>query len=156
MANPTLIPNVKGLHEWLGKPLGASDWIEVTQERIDRFADATGDHQWIHVDPDRAKSESPFGGTIAHGYLTLSLAPALLQDVVRVETNPTVLNTGIEKMRLSSPVPAGSRVRLRTEIRKLRDMPGGGVRATFHVILEVEGVKKPALTADVVLVYLSD
>ena len=154
MASPALIPGVASIRDFVGKPLGPSDWIEITQERIDRFADATGDHQWIHVDPERARRESPFQTTIAHGYLTLSLAPALLAQVVRVEGGPTVLNAGIEKMRLPAPVPAGSRVRLRAEIKQARDMPGGRVRATFGIALELDGSARPACTADVVLVYL--
>jgi len=154
MPVPTRIPGVDAVRDFVGKPLGPSAWTQVTQERIDLFAQATGDHQWIHVDPERAQRESPFGTTVAHGYLTLSLAPALLGQILRVEGEPTVLNTGIERMRLSAPVPAGSRVRLRAEIKRVRDLRGRGLRATFHLVLEVEGSAKPACTADVALVYL--
>jgi acyl dehydratase len=154
MPAPTVIPGIDAFRDFVGKPLGPSDWIEVTQERIDRFADATGDRQWIHVDPERARRESPFGGPIAHGYLTLSLAPALLAEVVRVDGEPTVVNAGLDKLRLSAPVPAGSRVRLRAEIRSVRDMPRAGVHVTFRIALDVESASRPACTADVALVYL--
>jgi acyl dehydratase len=151
----TRIPGISALRDFVGKPLGSSDWTPVTQERIDRFAEATGDRQWIHVDPERARRESPFHAPVAHGFLSLSLAPALLAEIVQVEGEPTVLNTGLDKVRLSAPVPAGSRVRLRAEIKHVRDMPGGaGVHATFHLVLEVEGAEKPACTADMALVYL--
>lgn len=153
-ANPTVIPRVTDIRQFVGKTVGPSEWIVVTQERIDRFADATGDDQWIHVDPERARRESPFGTTVAHGYLTLSLVPALLSQMMRVEGARAVLNVGIERMKLSAPVPAGARVRLRAELRKARDMPGGSVRATLGLVLEVEGAAKPACTADVVLVYV--
>jgi acyl dehydratase len=152
--SPTVIPGIDAIRGFVGKPLGPSDWVEVGQERIDRFADATGDHQWIHVDPERARRESPFGAAVAHGYLTLSLAPALLNQILRMEGDATVLNTGISKMKLSAPVPAGSRVRLHAEIARARVLPGGGARAVFRIEIEVEGSDKPALTADVGLVYL--
>jgi len=154
MPVPTRIPGLEAVRDFVGKPLGPSAWTQVTQESIDLFARATGDHQWIHVDPERARRESPFGTTVAHGYLTLALAPALLDQIVRVEGGPTVLNTGIERMRLSAPVPAGSRVRLRAEIKRVREMRSRGLRTTFHLVLEVEGSAKPACTADVALVYL--
>jgi acyl dehydratase len=151
----TRIPGIEAFRDFVGKPLGPSDWTLVTQERIDRFAEATGDRQWIHVDPERARRESPFHTPVAHGYLTLSLAPALLGEIVAVEGDPTVLNTGLDKMRLSAPVPAGARVRLRAEIKQVRDMPrGAGVHVTFRLALEVEGAERPACTADVALVYL--
>jgi len=153
-ASPTVIPRPSELRQFVGKPLGPSDWIEVTQERIDGFADATGDHQWIHVDPERARRESPFGATVAHGYLTLSLAPTLLSQILRVEDTSAVLNAGIERMKLAAPVLAGSRLRLRSELKKVREMPGGAVRATLGMVLELEGSTKPACTADVVLVYV--
>jgi acyl dehydratase len=137
----------------VGKPLGPSDWEEVTQERIQLFAEATGDHQWIHVDPERARRESPFGAPVAHGFLTLSLVPTLLARILRVEGADTIFNTGVERMRLSTPVPAGSRVRMRAEIKHARDMPRGGVHATLALEIEVEGVAKPACRGEVTLVY---
>ncbi|HVP27683.1 MAG TPA: MaoC family dehydratase [Myxococcota bacterium] len=153
MSQPTVIPSVSALKQFLGKPLGRSDWVTVTQEQINAFADATGDHQWIHVDVERAKTQSPFKTTIAHGYLTLSLAPALLPQLVRVEGIRMGVNYGIDKMRLPAPVPAGSRLRLSAELRDVRDLPGGAARATFGLTFEVEGGTKPACTADAIYVY---
>jgi acyl dehydratase len=155
MTTPILIPSVSELHDLVGKPLGVSDWTTITQERIAAFAAATGDHQWIHTDVDRARRESPWKATIAHGYLTLSLAPVLLAQLVRVEGTKTVINTGADKVRLSSPVPAGSRVRMSAEIRDTRDVPGGGVRASIAVRFEVEGNAKPACMATVNYVYFA-
>ena len=153
MAVPTVIPGIEAVKDFLGKPLGPSDWVEVTQERINLFADATDDHQWIHTDPERARRESPFGGPVAHGYLTLALAPTLLTQILRIEGSSTILNTGLSRLKLSAPVPAGSRVRLRCEISRAREMPGGALRAVIKLAIEVEGSAKPALTADVGLVY---
>lgn len=154
MGKPTVIPGLAAVKDYVGVELPVSDWIPITQERIDAFANATDDHQWIHTDVARARSESPWKETIAHGYLTLSLAPALLRQILTVEGATTAVNTGIEKMRLSSPVLAGSRVRLSAMIKHARDLPRGGTRVVIHVNLEVEGSSKPACTADVVYLYL--
>jgi acyl dehydratase len=154
MALRTIIPNLEAVKEFVGAELGPSDWTSVTQERIDAFAAATGDHQWIHTDVERARRESPWKETIAHGYLTLALAPALLSQILTIENSATAVNTGIEKLRLASPVLAGSRVRLAASIKHSRDLPGGGVRVVIHLIFEVDGSSKPAATADVVFVYL--
>ncbi len=156
MADQTVIPSVAAVKDFVRKPLGPSDWVEITQDRVDRFADATDDHQWIHVDPERAQRESPFGAPVAHGYLTLSLAPALLAQILRVEGDPTVLNTGISRMKLSAPVLVGSRVRMHAEVAQAREMPGGGLRAIFDFKIEIEEVEKPALTASVSLVYVPE
>jgi acyl dehydratase len=153
MSSPTVIPGVRALKQFVGKPLGASSWVTVSQEQINAFADATGDHQWIHVDVERARRESPFKGTIAHGYLTLSLAPSLLPEIFRVEGVRLGVNYGIEKMRLPAPVPAGARVRVLAELKDVRDMPGGGARATFGLVFEIEGGAKPACVADAIYVY---
>ncbi|HBZ69574.1 MAG TPA: dehydratase [Deltaproteobacteria bacterium] len=153
MSAPTIIPSVRALKQFVGKSLGASSWVTVSQEQINAFADATGDHQWIHVDVERARRESPFKGTIAHGYLTLSLAPSLLPEIFRVEGARLGVNYGIEKMRLPAPVPAGARVRVLAELKDVRDMPGGGARATFGLVFEVEGGAKPACVADAIYVY---
>jgi acyl dehydratase len=153
MPSPTVIAGVRALKQSVGKPLGASSWVTVSQERINAFADATGDHQWIHVDVERARRESPFKGTIAHGYLTLSLAPRLLEEIFRVEGARLGVNYGIEKMRLPAPVPAGARVRVLAELKDVRDMPGGGARATFGLVFEIEGGAKPACVADAIYVY---
>ena len=148
-----VVPAISGLKERVGLDLGSSDWVEITQEQINAFADATGDHQWIHVDVERAKSESPFQGTIAHGYLTIALGPALLPTLMEVEGVGQIVNYGIDKMRLPSPVPAGARVRLSAEIKNVRDVRGGLARVTIAATFHVEGVKKPCCTADVIFVY---
>jgi acyl dehydratase len=153
VSEPSVIPSVSALKDWVGRKLGPSDWVAVEQSRIDAFAEATGDHQWIHVDPERAKRESPFGGPIAHGYLTLSLAPALLPQIVRVEGVRMGVNYGVEKMRLPAPVPSGARVRLSGEIKDVREMPGGGARVTIGMTFEVEGGAKPACIADAIYIY---
>jgi acyl dehydratase len=149
----TVIPGLDVVGEWIGVDLGHSDWITVTQERIDAFAQATDDRQWIHTDVERARRESPWKETVAHGYLTLSLAPALLPQILDLKGYTRVVNTGIEKMRLSSPVLAGSRVRLKAVIRHARRIPQGGVRIVFHLTFEAEGIAKPACIADAVFVY---
>ena len=153
MPNPTIIPNVSAIKDFVGTKLGTSNWITVSQERIDTFAKATGDHQWIHCDVERAQRESPFKTTIAHGYLTVSLAPALLAELVIVDDCGTVINTGIEKLRLSAPVFSGSRVRMSATLTDSRDMPQGGVRATFAIHFEVDGASKPACHGNVIYVY---
>jgi acyl dehydratase len=153
MTGPTVIPDIPSIKDFVGTPLGTSDWTTIGQERIDTFANATGDRQWIHCDVERARRESPFKETIAHGYLTLSLAPVLLAEVVVVNNCGTVINTGLEKLRLSAPVLAGSRVRLSAKLTGTRDLPGGAVRATFRIRIEVEGSAKPACHGYVTYVY---
>src|SRR5438128_8652743 len=111
MADKLSVAGVDGLKGLVGQHIGYSDWHEVTQEQVNTFADATGDHQWIHVDPERAKS-GPFGGPVAHGYLTLSMATALLDDVLHIDGVAQVVNYGVGKVRFPAPVPVGSRVRL--------------------------------------------
>lgn len=153
MANPTIVPDIPSLKSQVGRSLGTSEWVTISQEQINAFAEATGDHQWIHVDVERARRESPFQTTIAHGYLTLSLGPALLPQIVRVEGIRMGVNYGLDKLRFPAPVPAGSRVRLQAELKDVRDMPGGAVRATFGLTFEVDGGSKPACVADVLFVY---
>jgi acyl dehydratase len=146
-----LISGIDGIRALAGEELGTSDWLEITQEQVDQFAQATGDHQWIHTDPEKAK-ESPFGGTIAHGYLTISLAPALLRQIVDVQGVAMALNYGIDKLRFPSPVPVGSRVRMSARLSNVEDV-AGGVQATTTVTFEIEGAAKPACVADVVYRY---
>ena len=150
---PTVVPSIGALKSLVGQKLGVSDWVTVSQQQINSFAEATGDHQWIHVDVERAKRESPFKQPIAHGYLTISLAPVLLPQVVRVEGVRMAVNYGLESMRLPAPVPAGARVRMSAELKDVREMPGGGARATFGLAFEVEGGGKPACIADAIFVY---
>jgi acyl dehydratase len=131
----------------VGSHLGYSDWLEITQERIDAFADATDDHQWIHVDPERAKS-GPFGTTIAHGYLTLSLAVRFVGEFFDVEGARMGVNYGTNKVRFVSPVPVGSRLRAGGTLAAVEEVPGG-LQATLDVTFEVEGTEKPACVAQV-------
>jgi acyl dehydratase len=146
------LPNLAVLRDHVGEKLGTSDWIEITQQRIDLFAEATGDHQWIHVDAERARRESPFGTTIAHGHLTLSLAPMLLTQILAVENVRLIVNPGIEHIRLRSPVRCGDKIRMHATLKDLRNVPGG-VRATMSVSFEIEGQRKPAAFGDMLLVY---
>ena len=148
-----VIPDIQSLKPLVGSELGVSDWVAISQERIDLFAEATGDRQWIHVDVERAKRESPFGGTIAHGHLTASMAPHLLSQILEVQGTSMLVNPGIEKMRFRSPVHAGVRLRMRATLKALRDLPGGAVRATTTIRFEVEGESKPAAFGDALLVY---
>ncbi|KOV92617.1 enoyl-CoA hydratase [Streptomyces sp. NRRL B-1140] len=136
---------VNGLDELkklAGGDLGTSEWIEVTQERIDTFADATGDHQWIHVDPERAK-DGPFGAPIAHGYLTLSLFIPLFTELLDVQGVTTKVNYGLDKVRFPSPVKVGSRIRLAAKLAEVQEVPGG-VQITVEGAIEIEGGTKPA------------
>lgn len=153
MASPLIIPDVAALPEYEGQDLGTTDWRSIDQAQIDAFAAATGDHQWIHVDRERAERESPFGTTIAHGYLTLALAPALLPDLVVVQDCSRIVNYGIEKLRLREPVPSGGRVRLAASIKAVRRVRGGAMRLGLSIRFEVEGAKRPACTGELIFVY---
>jgi acyl dehydratase len=146
---PTVFTTPRDLLAAVGKPLGASDWLEIRQERIDGFADATGDHQWIHVDPERAKS-GPFGKTIAHGYLTLSLVNCFLPQIVEVRGISMGVNYGCEKVRFPAPVPVGSRVRGVGQLVAAEEVKGGAVQATVRVTVEIEGGEKPACVVDTI------
>ncbi|HLT69431.1 MAG TPA: MaoC family dehydratase [Acidimicrobiales bacterium] len=148
----TKAEGIDGLKALVGQHLGYSDWMEITQERVNQFADATGDHQWIHVDPERAEAESPFGGPIAHGYLTLSLGPRLVPQVLRVEGIKMGVNYGCDKVRFPSPVPVGSRLRVGVEVLEVTDVPGG-VQAKVRFTFECEGAEKPACVAENLLRY---
>jgi acyl dehydratase len=141
------------LKQAVGEHLGHSDWHTVTQEKVDLFADATGDHQWIHVDPDRAKA-GPFGGTIAHGYMTLSLLPMLNQQIYRIDGLTMGINYGTNKVRFPSPVPVGSRVRAGTEILEVNPN-AQGAQAVVRTTIEVEGGEKPACVAESVVVLVA-
>ena len=138
------------LTQYVGKEIGVSDWYTVTQEQIDKFADATGDHQWIHVDVERCKKEMPGGKTIAHGWLTLSLVPRLAATIYRVKNRSRGLNYGSNRVRFTGQVPAGSRVRLRQKIKSVEAVKGRGVRITSESTMEVEGSERPALVAETI------
>lgn len=127
-----------------GRDLGTSSWYEVTQDRINTFADATDDHQWIHVDPERAAKESPFGGPIAHGFLTLSLAVPMWTELLDVEGVSTKVNYGLDKVRFISPVKAGARVRMAATIAEVTEVGGEGIQLVVDQTIEVEGSEKPA------------
>ena len=131
----------------VGEEVGVSPWLEVTQERIDTFAKAINDFQWIHVDRERAKS-SPFGGTIAHGFLTLSLLSHLAEQTFSFTDRRMGVNYGLNRVRFTSPVPAGARVRARFTLQKLEPLEGNGVQVTWSTVVEIEGAQKPALVAE--------
>jgi len=136
---------LKGL---VGEHLGYSDYIEITQERVNQFAEATGDHQWIHVDVERAK-KGPFGGPIAHGYLTLSLGPVLYPQVVRIDGFSMGVNYGGNKVRFPSPVPVGASVRLGVKLLGVEDI-AGGIQSTMEFTFECEGASKPSCVAEII------
>jgi acyl dehydratase len=148
----TTIDGIDGLKAMVGQHLGHSEWLEITQERVNQFADATGDHQWIHVDPERAK-DGPFGGPIAHGYLTLSLGPMFAPQVLSVTGISMGVNYGTEKVRFPSPVPVGSKLRLGLELLSVDDRPDGSVQVVMRSTFEVEGGTKPACVAETVTLY---
>ena len=146
------IQGIAGLKELEGQHLGYSDWLEITQERVNTFADATGDHQWIHIDPERAK-DGPFGGTIAHGYLTLSLGPVLMPTILTVSGVKMGVNYGADKVRFLSPVKVGSNVRLGAQLSKLEELPGNGAQVYMTFTFEIEGSDKPACVAEIIFRY---
>ncbi|MCB0996332.1 MAG: MaoC family dehydratase [Acidimicrobiales bacterium] len=148
----TVFATTKDLRVAVGEHLGWSDWLEITQDRIDTFAEATGDFQWIHVDAAKA-AEGPFGATIAHGYLTLSLTNKFLPDLITVEQISMGINYGVNKVRFPSPVPVGSRVRVGAELSGVEDIPGG-VQALITITVEVEGSPKPACVVESLTRYL--
>ena len=142
----TVINGLAELKSKVGEELGVSDWIDVTQESIDAFAEVTGDHQWIHVDPERAK-QSPFGGTIAHGYYTLSLAPRFSYDMFKFEGFAFGVNYGLNRVRFPAPMPVGERVRMRARLASLEEIPGGA-QLTTELTFEREGGEKPVCVAE--------
>ncbi len=144
MTTTTTLAELPGL---VGTELGTSDWVEVTQERVNLFADATDDHQWIHIDVDRAKSESPFGGPIAHGYLTLSMLVPLVAQVLTITDTRMGVNYGLNKVRFPAPVPVGSKVRARVTLKDVEQV-AGGLQNTLVVTIEREGGDKPVCIAE--------
>jgi len=142
-----VIPGIDRLKEWVGKEVAATDWLAVTQERIDEFAAATGDDQWIHVDRGRAASESPYGTTVAHGFLTLSLLPHFLKEAVEIQGARMGINYGLNRVRFTGPVPAGSRMRARFRLAAAEEIEGG-MQTVWSVTVEREGEAKPVLIAE--------
>jgi acyl dehydratase len=141
------------LTAYQGQEIGVSDWYTVTQDQIDKFADATGDHQWIHVDVERAKKEMPGGKTIAHGWLTLSLVPRLASTIYRVKQRSRGINYGANRVRFTGMVPAGARIRLRLTIKDVEKVEGG-VRVTNEGVMEIEGGSRPVLVSETIgMVY---
>ncbi|MCX6533718.1 MAG: MaoC family dehydratase [Actinobacteria bacterium] len=143
-----VITGVEGLKSNVGEHLGYSEYLEITQERVQQFAEATGDFQWIHIDVERAKS-GPFGGPIAHGYLTLSLGPMLYPTVVRIDGFSMGVNYGANKIRFPSPVPVGSRVRLGVKLLEVEEI-ANGVQMTMEFTFECEGSSKPSCVAEII------
>ena len=147
------VVDVANLGSLVGREVATGNWLVVTQERIDAFAAATADHQWIHVDIQRASAETPFGTTIAHGFLTLSLISALVRDAVTVDRTRLTLNYGLNRVRFVSPVPSGSRIRARITLAGIDDM-GDSLQATWSVTIERDGSDKPAAVVDALSRYL--
>ncbi len=142
------------LQALVGQNIATSEWITVTQERIQLFADATGDHQWIHVDPERAAA-GPFGKTIAHGFMTLALLPRLQHEMYTVKGIKLAINYGLNKVRFPAPVPVGSRVRAQSSLVNVEDVGNGAVQATVSTTVEIDGSPKPACVAESIVRYIS-
>ena len=145
------VEHAADLKAYEGKEIGVSDWYTVTQEQIDKFADATGDHQWIHVDVERAKRDMPGGKTIAHGFLTLALLPRLAHSVLAIRGRSHTLNYGSNRVRFTAPVPSGTRIRLHMKLLSAEPV-ANGLRFTFENAVEIEGEAKPALVAETIQV----
>jgi acyl dehydratase len=150
MAIPMTVDGAEGAKSLVGKELGPSEWVEITQDMVNLFADATGDHQWIHVDVERAKKESPFGGPVAHGYLTLSLWPRLAPQLMKITGFSMGVNYGTEKVRFPAPVPIGSKLRVKAVVDSVTDV-AGGIQLQYTATFEVDGVTKPACVAVIVV-----
>lgn len=148
-----VIESLEELKPLAGREIAVTDWITVTQEQIKMFAAATGDHQWIHLDRERAQRESPYQTTIAHGFLTLSLLSQFIRKAVEVRHLRMAINYGLNRVRFPAPVPAGSKIRARITLQSVKDLPDG-VEATYAVTIEVEGASKPACVAEWLARYL--
>src|SRR5690349_7970662 len=151
---PRVFASPDELRAAVGEQLGWTDWLQVDQKRVDAFADATGDHQWIHVDPERA-AKGPFGKTIAHGFMTLALLPRLQHQMYTVNGIKLAINYGLNKVRFPAPVPVGSRVRAKSSLVDVEDLGNGATQATVSTTVEVEGSDKPACVAESVVRYIS-
>jgi acyl dehydratase len=144
------VDSIKDLYGLVGREIGVSEWVTIDQERIDKFADATGDHQWIHVDVERAKNEMPGGRTIAHGYLTLSLIPMLMSQIIRINNVSSRVNYGSNKVRFTNTVKAGSRVRARHVLKAVEPFKNNGVQMINEVTVEIEDQERPACVAETI------
>ncbi|MEB2345331.1 MAG: MaoC family dehydratase [Deltaproteobacteria bacterium] len=149
---PTVFEKPADLAAAVGRHLGYSDWLVIEQDRIDRFAEATGDHQWIHVDPERARS-GPYGRTIAHGYLTQSLVNHFLPQIVRVDGISRGVNYGADRLRFPAPVPVGSRIRAGAELLEAAPQKDGSIQVKYRVTVEIQGSDKPACVLDTIARY---
>ncbi|MCU1514155.1 MAG: Enoyl-CoA hydratase [Microbacteriaceae bacterium] len=152
MSDIRVFDSLASLEAAVGETIGTSDWLEITQERVDQFAEATGDFQWIHVDVSR-NAENPFGGTVAHGFLTLSLIPTLQKMIYRIENTKMGVNYGLNKVRFPSPVRVGKRVRATVKLVEVVNSPQGA-RATMQVTIDTEGGEKPACVAESLALYI--
>jgi acyl dehydratase len=152
MANSFVVPTPQGLAEFVGRELAVSDSLEVTQQRIQQFAEATGDRQWIHTDAERAGKESPYGSTIAHGFLTLSLISQMMEQAVRVRGVRLAVNYGLNRVRFPGPVRAGSQIRGRFHLHSVKEV-GGAVEAVYGVTVEIEGEQKPCCVVEWIVRY---
>jgi acyl dehydratase len=151
----TIFNNPAELKDAIGKHLGVSEWLEIDQARIDTFADATGDHQWIHTEPERAK-KGPFGSTIAHGYLTQSLVNYFLPQIIDVRGISMGVNYGADRLRFPAPVPVGSRIRGSAELIKVEEVKGGAIQSTVRVTVEIEGSDRPGCVIDTISRYIPE
>jgi acyl dehydratase len=149
----TTVAGVEELKARIGEHLGYTEWMTIDQDRVNLFADATGDHQWIHVDPERAKKESPFGGPIAHGFLTLSLIPDLIPQILRVEGVKMAVNYGCDRVRFPAPVPVGAEVRMGAELQSVDGVGEGVSQVKVRYSIEVKDAPKPSCVADVLFRY---
>ena len=152
MSKVTVVASHEDLEKFNGREVGRSPWRKITQKTISAFADATSDHQWIHIDTERAASESQFGATIAHGFLTVSLLPSLLDEIIEVRNSEMTVNYAVENLRFGTPVVVDSEVRLILSVNGIRDLRGI-TRVTFGVEMEIKGQKRPAYNGNIVLLY---
>ena len=150
---PLVLETLQSLKEFTGREIATTDWLQVTQERIRQFADATEDHQWIHVDPERAQRESPYGTTIAHGFLTLSLLGYFLRQAIQIPTDVRLtVNYGLNRVRFPAPVRSGTQIRARVALQSFKELPDS-VEAIFVITVEAEGSEKPCCVAEWILRY---
>ena len=147
----TVVDQPADLLTLVGRPLGSTDWMTISQEQVNLFADATGDHQWIHTDPQRA-AKGPFKGTVAHGYLTLSLAPVAISQVLQIRELTSALNYGLDRVRFPTPVRVGAKVRATVAVMSARQKTSG-VEAVFTLSYEIDGEPRPACVADIIVLY---